>query len=196
MILASASEARARLLRAAGVAVTTKPARLDEAAITEALVAEAAKAPEAAVTLATMKAEKIAGAEPGPALVIGCDQLLEAEGRWLDKPADRRALADQLLSLRGRSHRLVSAAVVFRDVVRVWHQAAIVTLHVRPFSDAWLEAYLEAISDDLLACVGGYQIEGLGAQLFSRIDGDIFAVQGLPLLPLLECLRNQGALRP
>jgi septum formation protein len=195
LVLASASPARAALLRAAGVAFTAVAAPVDEAALREALRAKGAPTDDAAVALAELKAHNVAARAPAEALVLGADQLLEVEGDWLEKPLDREAAQAQLRRLRGRRHRLVSAAVGFRGGARVWHAVDSATLLVRPFSDAFLEGYLEEAGAAILGCVGAYQLEGLGAQLMARVDGDHATVLGLPLLPVLQFLRDQGVLR-
>jgi septum formation protein len=194
LILASGSPARAALLRAAGVAFTAVPALVDEAAMRDALRAEGVPAEEAAVALAELKGRHVAARAPLEAVVLGADQLLEIEGEWLEKPVDLDAAAAQLRRLRGRRHCLVSAVVAFRGGGRVWHHAATAVLDLRAFSDAFLADYLAGAGPDILGCVGAYQIEGQGAQLMARVDGDHATVLGLPLLPLLQFLRDQGVL--
>jgi len=192
VVLASASASRARLLAAAGVAVTQHPAAVDEAAVKEALRADGVAPADAAVALAELKAERIATRMQADAIVLGADQLLTCEERWFDKPADLAEARAQLAFLAGRRHELWTAAVAFRGGARVWHHVARVRLDVRPCSAGFLDRYLEAAGDDVLGSVGAYRIEGVGAHLFSRIEGDGFAIQGLPLLELLEFLRTQG----
>ncbi|MFL5334958.1 MAG: Maf family protein [Geminicoccaceae bacterium] len=194
LILASSSPARAALLRAAGVAFTAVPALVDEAAMRDALRAEGVPAEEAAVALAELKGRHVAARAPIEAVVLGADQLLEIEGEWLVKPLDLDAAAAQLRRLRGRRHRLVSAVVAFRGGSRVWHHASTAVLDLRAFSDGFLADYLAVAGPGILACVGAYQIEGLGAQLMARVDGDHATVLGLPFLPLLQFLRDQGVL--
>jgi len=193
IVLASASAARAALLRAAGVAAIAEPATVDEAEIRVSLRAAGADAAAAATTLAELKAQKVSSRHPG-GLVIGADQILDCGGRWFDKPESLARARDDLLALRGRSHDLHSAVVAVCDGARLWHQSERATLTMRPFSDAFLDAYLNAAGPAALVSVGAYQLEGVGAQLFSRIQGDYFAILGLPLLPLLEFLRARGAL--
>ena len=194
LILASGSAARAALLRAAGLDFTVVRALVDEAALRDALRAEGVPAVDAAVALAEMKARHVVARAPLEAMVLGADQLLELDGEWLEKPSDLAAAATQLRRLRGRRHRLVSAVVAFRGGERVWHHAETATLDLRPFSDAFLADYLAAVGPDILGCVGAYQIEGLGAQLMARVQGDHATILGLPLLPLLQFLRDQGVL--
>jgi septum formation protein len=196
LVLASRSEARLRLLRAAGVAVEAIPALVDEVAVREGLQAEGVAVEDAAVALAELKAAFVAGRAAQAAIVLGADQLLELDGAWLEKPASEAAAREQLRALRGRSHRLVSAAVAFRDGVRVWHHVESARLQVRAFTDGFLDHYLAEAGGAVLGCVGAYQLEGLGAQLMARVEGDHFTVQGLPLLPVLAFLRDQGVLRP
>jgi septum formation protein len=194
VILASASPARVRLLRAAGVEVAQRPAAIDEEAVRAALHTEGVGPEEAAAALAELKASRIAGQVPPDAIVLGADQILCCENRWFGKPADPAEARAQLERLAGRRHELATAVVAFRNGARVWHQLSIARLWVRPCSGGFLDAYLQAIGEAALTSVGPYQVEGLGAQLFARIEGDQFAIQGLPLLETLEFLRDQGVL--
>ncbi len=194
VILASASPARARLLRAAGVEVEQRPAAIDEEAVRDALQGEQVGPGDAAVALAELKAGRVASRVPAEAIVLGADQILCCDDRWLAKPADRAQARAQLEQLAGRGHELATAVVAFRNGARVWHRLAIARLWLRPCSSPFLDAYLEAIGEAALTSVGAYHIEGLGAQLLARIEGDPFAIQGLPLLEVLEFLRGQGAL--
>ncbi len=192
VVLASGSRVRARLLEDAGVKVITEPAGVDEAEIKAALRAEGASAAEVAEALAELKAVRVSLRHPG-ALVVGADQMLVCDDTWFDKPADRvRARAD-LMALRGRTHELVCCACVVRDGVRLWHHSASARLTMRAFSDRFIDRYLEALDATALECVGVYQLEGIGAQLFTEVDGDFFSILGLPLLPLLAFLRNHDA---
>ena len=193
LVLASASSARAEMLKRAGIAATIDPADVDEAKIKADCLARGESVEDAALALAEAKARKVAKRHPA-ALVLGADQMLECAGRWFDKPADPAQAAAQLRSLSGRTHRLVSGAVALAEGRPVWQATAAASLTMRPLSDAFIGAYSEAMGAALLQSVGGYQIEGLGAQLFTAIEGDLFTIMGLPLLPLLEFLRRQGLL--
>ncbi|PCJ60727.1 MAG: septum formation protein Maf [Rhodospirillaceae bacterium] len=191
VVLASKSQIRAQLLRNAGLAFACEPAPVDEGEIKHSMQGEPIEA--VAQVLAEMKAQHVSRKFPD-ALVIGADQILECDGVRYDKPADLTQARKQLATLRGRSHDLVSVAMVVRGGARLWHHVDRVHLEMRPFSDAFLDAYLASIGEDALMSVGSYQLEGRGAQLFSRVRGDYFAILGLPLLPLLGFLREQGAL--
>ena len=128
-------------------------------------------------------------------LVIGADQILECDGIWFDKPADRAAAAETLKRLRGRTHRLVSAiSVLGGGRGAPWRHRGEARLTMRSFSDRFLARYLDAVGDEVTTSVGAYRLEGRGAQLFTRIEGDYFTVLGLPLLPLLAFLRGGGHL--
>lgn len=189
LILASASASRAAMLKGAGLDVEIVPAAVDEDAAKQSLRAEGATAPQLADSLAELKARRISDQYPD-AFVIGADQVLVADDTWFDKPADRAEARDSLRKLAGRSHQLVSAAVVLREGQRLWGKADHATLLMRPLSEEFIDRYLEAAGDSVLGSVGCYQLEGLGAQLFARIDGDYFTILGLPLLPLLDFLRG------
>lgn len=193
LILASASPSRRRLLEAAGVDCRVEPARVDEAAFKLAAQADGITASELAVMLAQIKAERVSARWPG-GFVLGADQLLDCDGEWFDKPATAQGLRQQLQALRGREHRLRTAAVVVRDGVRLWHHLAEPRLTMRSFSDGFLDRYVESFADRVVNNVGGYEIEGPGLQLFARVAGDQSSIMGLPLLPLLEFLRANGIL--
>lgn len=191
--LASASATRARLLDAAGVPVVAEPAAVDEEEIKAAFHAERRSAADCAAALAEAKAARISARHP-EALVIGADQMLDCDGVWFDKPVDLAHARAHLLALRGKRHALISAVAVLRRGAVLWHTIDRAELTMRPFSDEFLHHYLVAAGDDVLTSVGAYRLEGLGAQLFERVDGDFFGILGLPLLPLLDFLRGHGAL--
>jgi septum formation protein len=194
IILASQSAARRAMLSAAGVAHEARPAHVDEEGVTAALLAERAGADRIADALAELKAVKISRGNP-TALVIGADSVVvDAEGRLLAKPETRERAAAQLRQLAGTTHRLVSAAVAAEGGTPVWRAAAAAKLTMRPLSDAFIDDYLAREGEAVLGCVGTYRIEALGAQLFTRIEGDHFTIRGLPLLALLDYLRVRGQL--
>jgi septum formation protein len=194
LILASGSATRQAMLRAAGIDFTVDVAAIDETSVLESLEAEGAKPRDAADMLAEMKAQKVSAKHTG-ALVIGADQILSLGSKFFAKPADMADARKQLQDLRGHTPQLTSAAVVARDGTAIWREVHEAKLTMRSFSDAFLDDYLAKASKAVLTSVGAYQIEGLGAQLFSRIDGDHFTILGLPLLPLLDMLRTQGVLK-
>lgn len=191
IVLASASPSRARVLEGAGVAALRDPAAIDEDAVKDSVRKAGGDAGEVAETLAVLKAHRVSLRHPG-AFVIGADQMLQCGGVWFDKPADAAHARAHLTTLRGKTHELISALCVSRDGQCLWQHRATARLTMRDFSDAFLEGYLARIGDKACLSVGAYQIEGPGAQLFSRIEGDYFTILGLPLLPLLDFLRNHG----
>ena len=192
LVLASASRARRRLLADVGVPVLVDPADVDEAAVKHDMLARGESPGAIAMALAECKALAVTGRHPG-ALVIGCDQVLAAGDRLFDKPPDMAAARTHLQALRGQPHMLISAVAVARGDVILWRHEEAAHLTMRSFSDAFLDAYLAAAGPAVLGSVGAYALEGTGAQLFERIAGDHFTIQGLPLLALLDFLRAQGA---
>lgn len=193
VVLASASPTRAQLLRAAGVPFEQRPAAVDEASLKEALRAEGVTPGDAAIALAELKAQRIATQMPD-SIVLGADQILTCAEHWFDKPQNRCDARAQLSALAGRWHELATAVVAFRGGARVWHHLALPRLRLRECSPEFLDAYLDVVGEAAFTSVGAYQIEDAGAQLLARMEGDHFAVLGLPLLPLLEFLREQGVL--
>jgi septum formation protein len=192
LILASGSAIRAQMLRQAGLDFAVETAAVDEAEIKLSLRAEGVAIERVAEALAEAKASRVAARYAGGRVaVIGADQMLELDGDWLDKPGSLAEARDHLQLLRNKSHRLVSSVVVMLGQERVWHTTASAYLRMRPFSDTFLDQYLAA-APEALNSVGCYQLEGIGLQLFERIDGDYFTILGLPLLPLLGQLRQLG----
>jgi septum formation protein len=193
LVLASASVARADLLRAAGIEFIVDPAEIDEGWTKRESRRAGGSAIGCAVALAAAKAFVVSRRHPN-ALVIGADQLLTIDKEWFDKPTDLAAARARLLELRARSHALETAVCVVCDGRMLWHATSSPELTMRPFSDAFLDQYLASEGESLLLSVGAYRLEGMGAQLFERINGDYFAVLGLPLLELLEFLRERGVM--
>ena len=191
LILASASSSRRQMLSNAGLDFSIEPSGVDEDEVKLSLTAERASAQDVATTLAEMKARRVSTRRPG-ALVIGADSTLSCEGRLYDKPPTLAAARAQLEALSGRTHELVSYVLVAKDGARLWHTTETGRLTMRPLSPGFLDAYLARAGEAVCASVGAYQLEGLGAHLFSRIDGDYFTVLGLPLLPLLVFLAEHG----
>jgi septum formation protein len=193
LVLASASAARARLLAAAGLEFAVEAAAIDEAAMKRALAAEGASAADCALALAEEKALAVSRRR-GQALVIGADQLLVCGEEWFDKPPDLEAARSQLKKLAGKTHELVTAVAVAQMGECSWSHVSRPRLKMRAFDDRFLDCYLAAEGAGVLDSVGAYKLEGRGVQLFARIEGDHFAILGLPLLDLLGYLRQRGAI--
>lgn len=193
IILASGSASRRALMAGAGVAATSIKPNVDEESAKAAMRAEKISVRDQAMQLAEMKALKISSCEPG--LVIGGDQMLNLDGEAFDKPADLAQAADHLRKLSGKSHRLETAIVIAENGEFVWRHLARPKLTVRTLSEEFIQAYVKQCGEALLSTVGAYQLEGMGAQIFSKIEGDYFSILGLPLLPLLDYLRVRGVLQ-
>lgn len=191
LILASGSQIRADLLRAAGVPFTVTIPRVDESSIRAALEAEGASPRDMADALAEYKARRVSDRQPG-AFVLGCDQILTCDGVIYAKPESPEDARAQLLRLRGQRHQLLSAAVIYQDGEPVWRHVGVARLLMREFSDAYLDDYLARNWDSLRHAVGGYKLEEEGVRLFSRIEGDHFTILGLPLLELLAFFNLRG----
>jgi len=191
LIVASRSAARRALLEAAGVELAVAPADIDERGLEDQARSQAPDA--VALLLAREKAAVVGRLNPGR-LVLGADQVLALGERRFAKPVDRAAAKAQLLALRGRSHELHSAIVFVADGVVVFEHVGVARLTMRTFSEPFLELYLDTVGAAATASVGAYQLEGLGIELFERIEGDYFTILGLPLLPALEFLRRRGCL--
>jgi len=195
LLLASQSASRRAMLAAAGVPFIAEAAGVDEDAVKQAMLAEGADGRKLADALAELKAIKLSRRHP-TMLVLGCDSTVAAEdGSLIDKAESRDDSRTQLQRLRGTTHRLTSAAVVALGGEPIWRHVDTAKLTMRDFSDAFLDSYLDAEWPAIGGCVGGYRLEGMGIQLFSRIDGDHFTILGLPLLPLLDWLRVRGVIQ-
>jgi len=194
LILASASPARQTVLKNAGLAFNSLPADINERAAEEPLLRSGAGVDDLAQALAMIKASHVSELRPVD-LVIGADQTLELQGKRLTKPADMAAARRQLLKLAGKPHHLHSALACCLGGEVIWQHMETVTLTMRPLTPQEIGRYLANAGETVLTSVGAYQIEGPGIQLFEKIDGDYFAILGLPLLPLLAFLRTREEAR-
>jgi septum formation protein len=194
LVLASNSASRQAMLHAAGVPFEAVPPIVDEDALSRSLASEGAAPRAVADTLAEAKAVRVSRKLPG-ALVLGSDSVLALDdGSRIDKAGDIATLCAQLRRLRGRTHRLISAAVIAENGNAVWRHTDTAELRMREFSETFLKDYVARCGDKVLSSVGGYHIEGMGAQLFERVAGDQFTIRGLPLLAILDYLRVRGVL--
>lgn len=193
LILASSSASRQRMLRSAGVLFEVAPAHIDEAMVKQSMKAELASAPRVAEVLAELKAVRISERFP-EALVLGADQTLEIGRDILDKPHSMGDAAAQLRRLSGGAHALPTAAVFASGGAPVWRKVVAPKVSFRLLSETFIAAYLAQMGEGALSCVGACEVEGLGAQMITKIEGDFFAVLGLPLLEVLDYLRVRGAM--
>jgi septum formation protein len=190
--LASASSIRATVLRGAGVEFEVFSPGVDEAAVKTGLLSEGASPRDIADALAEMKCLRAARSRPG--FVIGADQTLDLDGGLYDKVTTLEEAEARLRLLRGKVHKLHAAVVVAKDGAPIWREVVTTKLSMRPFTDAFLEGYLAREGEALLSSVGCYRLEGEGLQLFDRIEGDYFAILGLPMLGLLDLFRRHEVL--
>jgi len=193
LLLASESASRRMLLAATGLPFEAEGAGLNERLVEAPLRAVAKSAAEIAAHLAHAKAAAVAAQAPGR-LVLGADQTLALDERMFTKPQNRSEAAAQLALFSGRTHSLHSALCLMRGTEILFECVPAAHLTCRRLSADFIEAYLDAAGDRVLASVGAYQLEGLGIHLFERIEGDHFTILGLPILPLLQFLRSNGSL--
>lgn len=193
IVLASGSQVRADLMRGAGLTFDVKPADIDERAVEAALSADDMPPEDVATLLAESKAEQVSDLDPG-ALIVGADQVLALGDERFNKPSDMDAARRQLLALSGKTHTLHSAVVCVKGGETLWRHVSTAHLTMRAFDGVCVGRYLASVGEDALKSVGCCQLEGLGIQLFERIDGDYFTILGMPMLPLLSFLREQGLL--
>ncbi len=189
LILASGSAARAAILRNAGIKFSAVPPNCDEAAIKQA---HEGNAEDLAVKLAKQKAMNVAAHHDETAYILAADQVLHCAGRLFDKATTHIQAKENLQFLRGRSHDLINGVVLMHKQQIIWQFSNYATLNMRDFSDEFLHDYMSVSGDHILNAVGAYQLEGMGVQLFDKIEGDYFTILGLPLLPLLAALRQYG----
>ena len=187
LTLASKSQIRAQVLRGAGLSFDIAPSGVDEDILKKAHEGDAAGL---AVALAEAKAKAVSA----EGLVLGADQILQCDGVLYDKPRNMNEARENLMRFKGRTHYLIGGVALLEAGQTIWTHHQSVALSMRDFSGAFLDSYLEAAGEAVLASVGAYQLEGLGAHLFDAIDGDYFAILGMPLLPLLQALRVHGGL--
>lgn len=193
LILASGSATRAEILRNAGLVFSIERPTVDEAEIRESMIRSGASVEAGALRLAELKTLEIATSN-SDCIVIGADQILECDGEWYEKPKGTDEARAQLSRLSGKDHRLISAVTIARDGEIAWKKTDEAILRIRHLGDGFLERYLDIMGDRVSTSVGGYQVEGLGAQLFDEIRGDHYTILGLPLWPTLQFLRRIGVL--
>lgn len=192
-VLASGSAIRAQMLRNAGLDIDAQSARVDESAIRDALLLEGATPRDIADALAESKARKVAGRR-FDAYVLGCDQVLSLQGACLNKPETEQDARDQLARLRGQTHQLLSAAVLYHGGEPVWRHVGVARLTMRLFSNSFLDSYVARNWPGISESVGAYKLEEEGVRLFAQIQGDYFTILGLPLLELLNYLSLRGVI--
>jgi septum formation protein len=193
LVLASSSTSRRMMLEAAGVPFTVAVPSTNEETLKPGLLSAGKNEYGLAEALAREKAASVSRHMQG-ALVLGADQVLVCEGRFFNKATTAGEVRDTLNALSDREHRLVSAAVIVRDGIALWQTADTATMRVRQLSPQFIEQYLSAEMPEILGSLGCYRIEGRGAQIFTEVSGDHFAIRGLPLIPLLAALRDFGVI--
>lgn len=193
IVLASGSPYRRKILEDAGLKLIVKGSQIDERAVEQAVAETGLKPDDLAQIIAEAKAIDVSQNEPG-ALVIGADQILSLDDQILHKPADMEEARRRLLKLSGRTHQLNSAVVIVKDGEAIWRHLSVAQMTMRELDPGFVGRHLSSVGEIALSSVGAYQIEGKGIQLFEKIEGDYFSIIGLPLLPLLDKLRELGAI--
>ena len=193
IVLASASATRAAVLKGAGVGFSIHAAQIDEDSVKHSMHSANRSALDTAQALSDLKASQVSLGDP-EALVIGGDQMLVCSDTWFDKPRDLATVREQLCLLRGRAHELLTAISVARGGAVIWRFSVTSELVMRCFSDEFLDRYVESEREHACNSIGGYRLEGLGVQLFSKINGEYYDILGMPLISLLNFLREHGAI--
>lgn len=193
IILASGSEIRAKILIDSGVSCVIYPADIDEKYYKDNFK-KSKNIKDSVETLAELKALHVSK-KYADKIVIGADQILECDGIWFDKPENTAQAKEHIKILRNKTHNLVSGVAVVKNGECIWSYSECVKMTMRDFSDDFLDYYIESTKNDICSSVGAYQLEGIGSQLFSKIEGCYFSILGLPLIPLLKFLRSIGVLK-
>lgn len=193
LVLASASSIRAQILKNAGLAFETYPAKIDEELLIMSLKAENANGRDISDALAEEKAKKVSNKYPD-SIVLGCDQVLEFENTIFSKPVTEQEAVEQLSRLSGQSHRLLSALVLYEAGKPVWRHIGLVNMTMRNLSDTYIRNYVSRNWQSIRHSVGAYKLEEEGVRLFSKIEGDYFTILGLPIIELLTYLEMRGVI--
>lgn len=194
IILASASPTRRTMIENIGLEAEFMAAAVDEESFKDAGRAEGMNGGDTATLIAEMKARKISDMAPD-AFVIGSDQLLQSGDDWFSKPTSLDDAHQTLRQLSGKTHELITAAVIYQQGKRIWHHIETPKISIRTLEEEDISSYLTAMGSDALLTPGVYMMEGLGAQIITKVDGCPYAVLGLPLLQLLSFLRVHGLKR-
>lgn len=195
LVLASSSLARSQVLNNAGVVHEILSPQIDEDSVKVAMLADGYSHHDIADKIADMKARKVS-LQRAESYVLGCDQVLSFAGSLYSKPETKFNLETQLRAMSGKTHQLISAAVIYKDMQPIWRHVGVATLSMDSLSDSVIEKYVEKNWDTVKFCVGGYEIERRGVQLFNEIQGDYFCILGLPLLEIMNFLKVRGVLEP
>ena len=193
LVLASSSLARSQVLNNAGVVHEILSPQIDEDSVKVAMLADGYSHRDIADKIADMKARKVS-LQRAESYVLGCDQVLSFAGSLYSKPETKFNLETQLREMSGKTHQLISAAVIYKDMQPIWRHVGVATLSMDSLSDSVIEKYVEKNWDTVKFCVGGYEIERSGVQLFNEIQGDYFCILGLPLLEIMNFLKVRGVL--
>ena len=193
LVLASSSLARSKVLNNAGVVHEILSPQIDEDSVKMAMLADGYSHRDIADKIADMKARKVS-LQRAESYVLGCDQVLSFAGSLYSKPETKFNLETQLREMSGKTHQLISAAVIYKNMQPIWRHVGVATLSMDSLSDSVIEKYVEKNWDTVKFCVGGYEIERRGVQLFNEIQGDYFCILGLPLLEIMNFLKVRGVL--
>ena len=187
IVLASKSGIRKKILEENKISFRVEPSNIDEDSVKESLLKEKATPTIISKNLAELKANKVSQ-KFTKEMVLGADSVIDLEGKIISKPNDRMEALKILKELNGKTHHLISSVCISVGGSMMWNHTDKALLTMKKMTHLELERYLKGISDEVLYAYNVYQIEGEGRKLFSKIEGDVDTIMGLPVKKIKEYL--------